>query len=252
MARRNKYNRRRRQGRFSFLYRILVFMVICGAIAVALTMFFKVETVSVEGNSRYTSDQIIEASGIKTGDNMFFLNKYNASEEITSALPYVETVQITRQLPDTLIVIVRECSAPAAVQQDGKLWLLSGDGKIVDSKSTASAKQYAVVKGLSLLEPQVGTAIQVPEEQSAAAQELLTILGLLRDKGMLQDVQSIDLSDTAQVVIRYLDRFDVTFRWNADFDYKLNYLLAVVERLEVNEKGTIDMTQDGKASFIPG
>ena len=42
-------------------------MVICGAIAVALTMFFKVETVSVEGNSRYTSDQIIEASGIKTG-----------------------------------------------------------------------------------------------------------------------------------------------------------------------------------------
>ena len=69
---------------------------------------------------------------------------------------------------------------------------------------------------------------------------------------MLQDVQSIDLSDTAQVVIRYLDRFDVTFRWNADFDYKLNYLLAVVERLEVNEKGAIDMTQDGKASFIPG
>ena len=122
----------------------------------------------------------------------------------------------------------------------------------MDSKSTASAKQYAVVKGLSLLEPQVGAAIQVPEEQSAAAQELLTILGLLRDKGMLQDVQSIDLSDTAQVVIRYLDRFDVTFRWNADFDYKLNYLLAVVERLEVNEKGAIDMTQDGKASFIPG
>ena len=81
---------------------------------------------------------------------------------------------------------------------------------------------------------------------------MLTILGLLRDKGMLQDVQSIDLSDTAQVVIRYLDRFDVTFRWNADFDYKLNYLLAVVERLEVNEKGAIDMTQDGKASFIPG
>ena len=35
-------------------------------------------------------------------------------------------------------------------------------------------------------------------------------------------------------------------------DYKLDYLLAVVERLEVNEKGAIDMTQEGKASFIPG
>ena len=37
-----------------------------------------------------------------------------------------------------------------------------------------------------------------------------------------------------------------------DFDYKLDYLMAVVERLEVNETGAIDMTQKGKASFIPG
>ena len=69
---------------------------------------------------------------------------------------------------------------------------------------------------------------------------------------MLSDVQSIDLSDAASVVIRYLDRFDVTFRRDADFDYKLDYLVAVVERLEVNEAGAIDMTQEGKASFIPG
>jgi hypothetical protein len=137
------------------------------------------------------------------------------------------------------------------VSQDGKLWLLSGDGKIVDAK-TGDGKQYAVVEGLTLLEPQVGADLQVPEEQQPSARLLLTLLGLLRDKDMLGDVQTIDLSDTASVVMRYLDRFDVTFRWDADFDYKLDYLLAVVERLEVNEKGAIDMTQEGKASFIPG
>lgn len=251
MARRNRYNRRRRQGRFSFLYKILVFIAICGAIAVALALFFKVDKVTVTGNSRYSADKIVEAAGIQTGDNMFFLNKYKASEQITTALPYVETVQIRRQLPDTLVVTVTECTAPAAVQQDGKLWLLSGDGKIVDSK-TGDGKQYAMVNGLSLLEPQVGSDIQVPDEEQSSAQLLLTLLGLLRDKGMLADVQSIDLSDSATVILRYLDRFDVTFRWDADFDYKLDYLLAVVERLEINEKGAIDMTQEGKASFIPG
>ena len=251
MARRNRYTRRRRQGRFSFLYKILVFIAICGAIAVALALFFKVDKVTVTGNSRYSADKIVEAAGIQTGDNMFFLNKYKASEQITTALPYVETVQIRRQLPDTLVVTVTECTAPAAVQQDGKLWLLSGDGKIVDSK-TGDGKQYAMVKGLSLLEPQVGSDIQVPDEEQSSAQLLLTLLGLLRDKGMLADVQSIDLSDSATVILRYLDRFDVTFRWDADFDYKLDYLLAVVERLEINEKGAIDMTQEGKASFIPG
>ena len=251
MARRRSYQRKRRQGRFSFLYRILVFVAICGAIAVALALFFKVETITVTGNSRYTAKQIVEAGGMQVGDNMFFLNKYHASEKITASLPYVETVRISRQLPDTLVVTVTECTAPAAVAQDGKLWLLSGDGKIVDEK-TGDGKQYALVKGLSLLDPQVGTDIQVPEEEQSSAQLLLTLLGLLRDKNMLSDVQTIDLSDTASVVMGYLDRFDVTFRWDADFDYKLDYLLAVVERLEVNETGSIDMTQEGKASFIPG
>lgn len=252
MARKSKYNRKRRQGRFSFLYKALVFVAICGAIAVALTLFFKVANISVTGNSRYSASQIVEAGGIKTGDNMFFLNKFKASEQITAALPYVESVQISRQLPDTLVVTVTECTAPAAIQQEGKLWLLSGDGKIVDTKPVGSASQYAVVKGLTLEDPQVGMTIQVPDGQQAAAQLLLTVLGLLRDKNMLADMQSIDLSDTASVVMRYLDRFDVTFRWDADFDYKLDYLLAVVERLEINEKGAIDMTQEGKASFIPG
>lgn len=184
MARRRSYHRKRRQGRFSFLYKILIFVAICGAIAVALALFFKVDTITVTGNSRYTANQIIEASGIETGDNMFFLNKYHASERITAALPYVETVRISRQLPDTLVVTVTECTAPAAVSQDGKLWLLSGDGKIVDAK-TGDGKQYAVVEGLTLLEPQVGADLQVPEEQQPSARLLLTLLGLLRDKDML-------------------------------------------------------------------
>ena len=161
-------------------------------------------------------------------------------------------MRISRQLPGTLVVVVTECTAPAAIQQEGKLWLLSGDGKIVDTKPVGSADQYAMVKGLSLESPQVGADIQVPEEQQAAARLLLTVTGQLRNKDMLSDVQSIDLSDAASVVIRYLDRFDVTFRRDADFDYKLDYLVAVVERLEVNEVGAIDMTQEGKASFIPG
>ena len=59
MARRNRYNRRRRHGRFSFLYKILVFVAICGAIAVALALFFKVDKITVTGNSRYTADQIV-------------------------------------------------------------------------------------------------------------------------------------------------------------------------------------------------
>jgi len=97
----------------------------------------------------------------------------------------------------------------------------------------------------------VGLPIAVTEECAASEALLRELLPLLAEKNMLADVQQIDLSDASLLTLRYLDRFDVTLRRDADLDYKLEYLLAVVARLEVNEKGRIDMTQEDKASFIP-
>lgn len=251
MARRSRYNKKRRRGGFSFIYKMLTFLVICAAIAVALTLFFKVEDITVVGNERYTQEQIVAASGIKMEDNMFIMNKYTISDQITSALPYIETVQIRRALPDSIIIAVTECSAPAAVTYNGKAWLLSTQCKVVDSKPAASASQYAQVTGLTLTGAEVGTPITVAEESQASAALLQELLPLLAKKDMLSQVQKIDLSDNALLQLRYLDRFDVTMRRDADLSYKLDYLLAVVARLEVNEKGRIDMTQDDRASFIP-
>ena len=40
------------------------------------TVFFRVERVVVEGNQRYTQEEIIAAAGIQEGDNLYALNKY--------------------------------------------------------------------------------------------------------------------------------------------------------------------------------
>ena len=223
MARRRRYNRKRRRGSFAFLYKLLAFVLICGAIGLALAMFFKIEDIEISGNSRYSKEQIVAAAEVKPGDNLFLLNKYDAAARIRQQLPYVETVQFRRVLPNKLVVQVTECQDPVAIKQDGTVYLLCDKGNIVDTVSAAKWSQYIQIEGLTLLD----------------------------DKGMLHQVQVIDLSDAARITIRYTDRFDVQFLWDADFDYKLDYLAAVVDKLEDNEKGTIDMTQEGKASFIP-
>ena len=158
----------------------MTFMVICAAIAVALTLFFKVEEITVTGNERYSQSQIVTASGIQMEDNMFFMNKYQVSDDITSALPYIETVQIRRALPDGLIIAVTECSAPAAITYNGKAWLLSAQCKVVDSKPAAAAKDYAQVLGLPLTGAQVGSVITVAEEHTASAELLQRLLKIGR------------------------------------------------------------------------
>lgn len=251
MARRGKYNRRRTRGRFSFLYKLLCFVALCAVLAVALTLFFKVQDRHVVGNSYYTGDEIVEASGVEIGDNMFLMNKYDVSGRITSTLPYVETVQIRRALPDTLVFQVTECTAPAVIVQDGTGWLLSGSGKVVDTISVSKTGQYAQITGITAIEPTLGQNLVVAEEQTATLKSLLLFLEEMEMRDMLGNTQAIHFEDASQITVRYRDRFDVVIPRNADYAYKLDYLLAVVEKLEINERGVIDMTQEGRASFIP-
>ncbi len=69
MARRHS-NRRRRRGRFSFLLKLLCFLVIIGAAFAALTLFFNMDHIIITGNEHYTQEEILEASGLKQGDNL--------------------------------------------------------------------------------------------------------------------------------------------------------------------------------------
>ena len=251
MAKRRRYNHKRRRGSFSFLYKLLAFVLICTAIALALTLFFRIRTIQVSGNDRYTREEIIAAAEVKEGDNLFLMNKYNAAERIRKALPYIETVQFRRMLPDGLSIVVTECADPAAVVQDGKAYLLCDTGNIVDEMAASAARGRMQVKGLTLTGPAVGTQAQAAEGQELTLERLLELMKALDSRGMTGNVSQLDMSDASQLTLRYLDRFDVYFPGDADYGYKLDYLLAVVEKLEVNEKGIINMMQEGKARFIP-
>ena len=251
MARRKRYNHKRRRGSLSFLYKLLAFVLICTAIALALTLFFRIRTIDVSGSQRYSAQEIIDAAEVQVGDNMFLMNKYRAAERIRAALPYIETVQFRRDMPDGLRIIVTECTDPAAIVQDGKAYLLCDTGTIVDDVAASAAKKRIQVKGLTLVEPVVGQPAQAAEGQELALTQLLALMQALDERGMGGDVTLIDMSDPAQLTLGYLGRFNVYFPWGADYGYKLDYLLAVVEKLEANEKGVINMMQEGKARFIP-
>lgn len=251
MARRKRYNHKRRRGSLSFLYKLLAFVLICTAIALALTLFFRIRTIDVSGSQRYSAQEIIDAAEVQVGDNMFLMNKYRAAERIRAALPYIETVQFRRDMPDGLRIIVTECTNPAAIVQDGKAYLLCDTGTIVDDVAASAAKKRIQVKGLTLVEPVVGQPAQAAEGQELALTQLLALMQALDERGMGGDVTLIDMSDPAQLTLGYLGRFNVYFPWDVDYGYKLDYLLAVVEKLEANEKGVINMMQEGKARFIP-
>ena len=83
--RRHRRTRRKRQGNFAFLYRLLAFVAICIAIVGALSLFFKADQIFVTGTSRYSQQQVLRASGIRQGGNLFLLNKHQAASAMPAA-----------------------------------------------------------------------------------------------------------------------------------------------------------------------
>lgn len=247
MARKRYGSRRRRRGRFTFLYKLLSVLIICAAIVAALTLFFKVENIEVIGESRYSEATILEAAGVSVGDNLYLLNKYTVSSNIYQQCPYVQDVRINRQPPDTLVIEVTECSAVAAIAQNGSYWLISSQGKIVEKKTSSDLPR---VDGCVLVDPAVGSWVEMEEENDKT--ELCALLAALEDAGVMDQMGGIHLDDAGTVVMDYADRFTVELPRGADYAKKLYQLNSAISQLETNETGTFDMNDEEKTFFIPG
>ena len=253
MARRRHSKRRHRRGSSGFLYKLLSVLAICGAVVAALTLFFRVDTVVVTGMERYTEREVVDATGIESGDNLYLLNKNAVARNIQAQLPYIEKVQINRKLPDTLLIEVEECGTPFALIQDGSAWLVSPKGMIVEQRTAAGAADYAEIEGCELLAPSVGTKIALATEYTSQQTSLLDLMRALEEQGMLDQVDSISLEDTAILTMGYAQRFTVEMPYGADYSRKLRFLQGALESgaIQSNQKGTLEMTQeDGKILFI--
>lgn len=255
MARRRHSNRRRRRGSFGFLYKLLSTLIICGCLVAALTLFFRVNTIVVTGEERYTEAEIAAATGVEQGDNLFLLNKRAVDSSIKRELPYVEDTRINKKLPDILLVeIIKECKTPMAVIQNGSAWLVSARGKIVEQLPEDEASGYGVIDGCELLSPSVGTPIALATEYANHQSSLLGLLGALENAGVLDQVDGIHLDDLSVITMDYAGRFTVKMPYNADYAMKLKALSLALEsgKIQDNMKGTFDMTMDsGQMNFIP-
>ena len=247
---RGRTTHRRRRGRFSFLLKLFCVALIIAAVIGAITLFFKTEKIIVEGNQRYTQQQVIEAAGLQLGSNLYLMNKYDHAQAIFRNLPYVESASINRKLPDTLLIEVNECTAAASVPAEGGAWLMSVNGKLLEKASTVP-EVCAKVTGCVLADPEVSGEAKFDADSGYKMTALRSLLRAAEEKRMRANIETVDLGDDTCLQFTYAGRFAVKLPWTADFSYKLESLATVVDYLEANETGTINLMTDGKASFTP-
>jgi len=243
--RRARRPRRPSGGRGRSLLQPLIFLLICAALVLGMSVFFRVAKID-------TAEEVVEASGIGTGDNLFFINRFSAASRIFSKLPYVDKAKVTRALPNRVTITIQESSAMAYVQADGGYWVLDQNCKLLKSVTESELTGLARVDGITPVEPKVGEVLNAGEADAPKVTYLAAILGQLLTRDMASKVTVIDLSDASNPGFTYDGRFTVRLGANENVEYKFGMLQSAVSQLTASDAGTIDLSIDKRAHFSPG
>lgn len=266
-AKLRRRRRRRNRGGAPTLLILLCVLVAVVAILTAMTIFFKVRRVVIQGDTRYTQEEITIASGLHDGDNLILFNKFRAIDGIFSACPYLDTIKMRRRLPDTVEIVVTEC-VPVAVVEDepfeepdpkdstkliarggtGK-WLIDIRGKLLEQVS-ARPLNLCYLKGMTLKDPKIGTTVDFFNED--LQKPVFLLLNTAKDDDILQDIGEIDFSELYNIRFSYTQRFTVHLGSADDLEKKIRYLRLITEdKLSSNAVGVIDLSDTQTARFIP-
>lgn len=232
--------------------RLIVMGVIVAALALSMIIFFRVRHVDVRGNDFYTDGEICEAASLSDGDNLLTISRGQIAGNVMARLPYIQSVQVTRELPDTIILTVTEFDATYAVQDTAGDWyLMTSSGKITEQVSQQEAKEHILVDNLLLDAPTVGQQATPSAEQgkeAAATRRLNVLLEVLQEieaAELVREIASVNVASTTSIVVWYGDRFEVMLGSTDQLDYKFEYLKLVVAEQKDYVTGSIDLTLSG-------
>ena len=242
-----------------FLLHLASVLAVVLALVLGISLFFKVDRVMVCGTEKYTPRDIQVAGGVQEGDNLIGISRAKVSSRILANLPYVKSVRIGIQLPDTINIEVEELEVVYAVQSaEGGWWYIRSDGIVLEKTDAAGAENTTKLLGFKIADPQFNqkaVAWQEPPEPTEEGETTppvtvdngqrletaLSILQYLEDNGMIGVASSVNVEQLYDLEFWYQDRFRVRLGDSSALAYKIECVKSVIEKeMGAYETGNLD------------
>ena len=257
--------------RGTFAWKLISMAAVVVAVFLGLSVFFRVDTITVAGADKYTPWMIRQASGVETGDALLSISEARVASRIISDLPYIDEVKVSRKLPGTVEIQVTELQVTYSIEdENGGWWLIASSGRAIEAVSLEKAMGYTRVEGLAIRTPTAGEQVQalpgkiidpgegtaVEMDQTDADQQLAALIAImtgLERSRIIGEITVIDVTTITDLRLEYPQLLTVRLGDDEQLEYKISYLAAAVEQLEANQSGELDLTLEytEKAVFTP-
>lgn len=266
---------------------IIIVFVVAGAITGAgffLTRpYFDIGLIEATGYDHCLEAEIIAASGLKTGKNVFgeiinngilhmFLLRYHKAElEIEASTPYVRSAVVRLKLPSRILIEIQERKPVFRINFIGKTVFIDNEMVVLEASGTAISEdlqenshsglpllkglvfeRYEIGKPLSPISAEgFGLALRLLDAAAEYDKEKESDILAGRVSGMLEIIGRIDISDARHVRVLLDSRITADFGRLEDIRYRIAFTGVLMADDLKDGKGLLDFTVGENPVFTP-
>ena len=218
-------------------------LVLVAILLFLMSPIFSIKNLNVAGNVKLTPEEIIKASGISKGDNIFTIDGARVEQGIKK-LGAVAGIRIVRSLPSRVTLEINEKTECAYIKEKGAYTAIDETGMII-ATSTAPDAPVPVIVGIKAVDSEQGQYVKIDSNNAKTLSSLVTrMLTELKMGGILSHIKTIDVTDLTN--IRMTLSTDTLVNMGIDgeedgdnIEYKIAYLKAIIPKLPQSQNGGV-------------
>lgn len=226
MVKETRVERKRRRRRL--YWRMILSIAVVGLLIFwsLRTSYLDIREIRVEGNTKLSSQDIIEASGLVVGENILRA-KIGDGEEAITQMPYIEIAEVGRKFPGTVNIQVQERSPYMQFGYNYSFALVDSEGVLLEysirKNSEIPLAEGFGWEGLKAGEDLNGTPVGEKLKDFFNDQEIRDIVLNFRE---------IEYDEENNIKINLFSGVTVEFGPLHNVKYKLKVLQEIIEDVE--------------------
>lgn len=230
----------------------ILYYMMAGAVALVVlvilanTVLFDCKEITVDGNVRYTAEEIIEHSGLQTGDNLLHVDSSRAEESLVNTLAYIDAAKVKKSFPTKLAITVTEAEKWYIVTQNGVNAAVSRGGKIIEH---CQPDKLAVVRGYEAETMEVGSRLK---SKTDGKTELPSEIFKAAEKSGLKNINEIDITDRFSIKMNIENRIFLELGTISKIESKLIVAKELIDsEIAPSESVTILLSNPEQVAVSP-
>lgn len=181
---------------------MIIFIVLGGIAYFLLSPIFNITEINVNGNEKISGEEILSLSQLKKDENIFKMNKQEIRDKIKQNA-YIDTVEIKRALPDTVIISVTERIPTYQINVSNMYMLINNQGYMLEM--TEMDESMPVIVGISTSEEDIKVGNRLCVEDLEKLGDVLKIVESAKSNNLNNLINKVDITSKDDYIIEMKD-----------------------------------------------